>query len=89
LLTAATNLKEVLEGMSEDPESPMILVAEVAGRAIGLVESVYLYSPEGRRLIEGIIGPLVVGTKYVSEIRPAPEDGSALDWSDSGFSKRV
>jgi len=56
----------VLESLSEDPASWEILLAETAGRAIGLVEGIYLYCPDGRRFIESVLGTsLTISSEYL------------------------
>jgi len=73
----STDIRDVLEAMDPEPQSGIDLLAGVAGRALALLETVYLYSPEARRLIVEILGTdLKIGTT-------GSEDDSP------GFSERV
>ena len=68
LRKAATNLREILESPSEG-ESFSDVLATGYGRALGLLESIYLYCPEGRRLMEGVLDTkLSVGSEFVGEM---------------------
>jgi len=69
LRKAATNLREVLESLSDDPASHEVIMAEGYGRALGLLESCYLYCPDARRLIESVLDTkLAVGSEFVGEM---------------------
>ena len=65
-----TNIRQVLEAMEDDPQSAIDLLAGMAGRALALLETVYLYAPDGRRLMVEILGTeLEVGSMDLLEAR--------------------
>ena len=64
-MKAATNLRETLESLSDDPASHEIIMAEGYGRALGLLEGIYLYCPDGRRFMESVLGTsLEISSEY-------------------------
>ena len=69
LRKAATNLRELLESRSAEGDSVGEIMETGYGCALGLLESVYLYCPDGRRLIEEVLETrLSVGSEFVGEM---------------------
>jgi len=85
LRKAATNLRSVLEAPAEG-ESFHDVLATGYGRALGLLESVYLYCPDARRMIHEILETeLVISSEYADEVNSPTAYGSTID----GFSRKV